>query len=968
MNPTAGSFTIDPRLQRHFSCFAMNFPGTESLQSIYSQILGGHLKSFPSSLQKMCDRIVSAALVLHKKVSSTFLPTAVKFHYVFNLRDLSNIFQGMIFITKEKIKEPVDLVRLFLHETTRTYGDKMVDETDRQQLIKIQQEIIKKNFEDLDNNAIKAEPNIFTHFSSGMGLSAYGNVKEWNTLRKLLDEAQSQYEETIAAMNLVLFEDAMSHICRINRILESPRGNALLVGVGGSGKQSLSRLAAFISTMDVFQITLRKGYSIADLKVDLAALYIKTGQKKTSVMFLLTDSQIADEKFLVLINDLLASGNIPGLFADDEVDNIISSMRSEAKALGLVDTREVCWEIFINNVRKYLKVVLCFSPVGNALRSRCRKFPAIVNCTMIDWFQEWPEEALSTVATRFISGFDLVPEHLKLPVTKFMSFAHIGVNEVSRRYLINEKRYNYTTPKSFLALLVLYQEMLEKKSSELTKSMDRLDNGLTKLQATAGQVDDLKAKLATQEVELKSKNEEANRLIERVAIDTERVNREKAIAAEEERQVDIITKEVEEKQISCKRDLQAAEPALAAANAALNTLNKANLTELKSFGSPSEEVKNVAAAVMVLLSPAGKIAKDRSWKASKNMMAKVDSFLESLINFDKENIDASNLEAIEPYLKDPNFNEEFMKSKSLAAASLCAWTVNIVSFYHVFCDVEPKRKALEAANQQLQSSQAKLRDIQGKIAELDKNLGDLRAKFEQATADKLRCEEEAKSTQETIVLANRLVNGLSSEKVRWSEAVGKFKEQEKTLAGDVLLSAAFVSYVGCFSKKYREELLNESWFKYLKDPANPHKIPLSEGIDPLAILTNSAEIARWNNEGLPTDRISLENATMVTSCKRWPLIIDPQLQGVTWIRNREGSQLKVVRLGARGYLEAIEKAVSSGDVVLIEDIAESIDAVLNPILGRETIKKGRYVKMGDKEVEYDSRFRLILQTRFTPSG
>lgn len=239
----------------------------------------------------------------------------------------------------------------------------------------------------------------------------------------------------------------------------------------------------------------------------------------------------------------------------------------------------------------------------------------------------------------------------------------------------------------------------------------------------------------------------------------------------------------------------------------------------------------------------------------------------------------------------------------------------------------------------------------------------MRAKFEKATSDKLRCEEEAKSTQETIILANRLVNGLASEKIRWSEAIGNFKEQEKTLAGDVLLSAAFVSYVGCFSKRYREELLTDTWLKYFLDPKNPNKIPLSEGIDPLNILTSSSEIAKWNNEGLPTDRVSLENATMVTSSKRWPLIIDPQLQGVTWIKSREGANLKTVRLGARGYLEAIEKAISAGDVVLIEDIAESIDPVLNSVIGRETIKKGRYMKMGDKEIEYDPRFRLILQTR-----
>jgi hypothetical protein len=74
--------------------------------------------------------------------------------------------------------------------------------------------------------------------------------------------ALSQYNDLVAAMNLVLFEDAMYHVCHITRIFEGPRGNALLVGVGGSGKQSLARLAAFISSLEVFQIQLRKGYSV----------------------------------------------------------------------------------------------------------------------------------------------------------------------------------------------------------------------------------------------------------------------------------------------------------------------------------------------------------------------------------------------------------------------------------------------------------------------------------------------------------------------------------------------------------------------------------------------------------------------------------------------------------------------------------------------------------------------------------
>ena len=144
--------------------------------------------------------------------------------------------------------------------------------------------------------------------------------------------------------------------CRINRILEAPRGNALLVGVGGSGKQSLTRLAAYVSGLEVFQIQLRKGYSIADLKVDIGQLYIKAGLKNIGTVFLLTDAQVPEEEFLVVINDLLASGEVPGLFQDDELEGIINGLRNEVKGAGMQDTNENCWKFFLDRVRRQLKV------------------------------------------------------------------------------------------------------------------------------------------------------------------------------------------------------------------------------------------------------------------------------------------------------------------------------------------------------------------------------------------------------------------------------------------------------------------------------------------------------------------------------------------------------------------------------------------------------------------------------------
>ncbi|XP_077780456.1 dynein axonemal heavy chain 9 isoform X3 [Podarcis muralis] len=140
-------------------------------------------------------------------------------------------------------------------------------------------------------------------------------------------------------------------------------------------------------------------------------------------------------------------------------------------------------------------------------------------------------------------------------------------------------------------------------------------------------------------------------------------------------------------------------------------------------------------------------------------------------------------------------------------------------------------------------------------------------------------------------------------------------------------------------------------------------IPLTPSLDPLMMLTDDADIAAWQNEGLPADRMSTENATILSNCERWPLMVDPQLQGIKWIKTKYGEALRVTRIGQKGYLDMIEQALATGEVVLIENLEESVDPVLGPLLGRETIKKGRCIKIGDKECEFNPNFRLILHTK-----
>lgn len=132
--------------------------------------------------------------------------------------------------------------------------------------------------------------------------------------------------------------------------------------------------------------------------------------------------------------------------------------------------------------------MLCFSPVGSTLRVRARRFPALITCTSIDWFYEWPKEALESVSYRFLSSLTELPAKLQKPVSLFMAHVHESVNTMSLKYLNNDRRYNYTTPKSFLEQIALYMKLLLSKTNDVNYGIHRFQNGIKQLISCADQV------------------------------------------------------------------------------------------------------------------------------------------------------------------------------------------------------------------------------------------------------------------------------------------------------------------------------------------------------------------------------------------------------------------------------------------------------------------------------------------------
>lgn len=187
------------------------------------------------------------------------------------------------------------------------------------------------------------------------------------------------------------------------------------------------------------------------------------------------------------------------------------------------------------------------------------------------------------------------------------------------------------------------------------------------------------------------------------------------------------------------------------------------------------------------------------------------------------------------------------------------------------------------------------------------------------------------------------------------------KDERTTMIGDALISAAFVSYIGPFNYIFRARIWKETWMPDIIT----NKIPITDGVDPLDVLAGAADQAVWKTEGLPADRVSLENAAVVVSCNRYPLIIDPQLQGQKWLRGREGPEMIAIQLSQKQWLKRVEMAVSEGHVLMIESIGQEIDAILDPLLSKQFVKKGRgfSVRLGSEDVEIANSFKLYLQTK-----
>lgn len=774
-----------------------------------------------------------------------------------------------------------------------------------------------------------------------------------------------------AGMDLVFFPDAMLHLVKISRVIRHPKGNMMLVGVGGSGKQSLTKLSSFIAGYKTFQITLTRSYNVANFLEDLKFLYRTCGAQGKGTTFIFTDLDIKEEGFLEYLNNILSSGVISNLFTRDEQAEIISELtpilrRENPKK---VLNNELVMDFFLQRTCQNLHVVFCFSPVGEKFRNRAQRFPALISGCTIDWFQPWPKDALILVARHFLHDFEIAcTSEIKVELVNALGSIQDIVSKTSVEYFQRFRRATHVTPKSYLNFIGGYKNIYRFKQQELGEGAKRMDTGLAKLEEASISVEVLKRDLAVMDQELVQASEKAETVLLEV---TERAMQAEAFKNQVQK-----VKEKAEQLVACIADekalaeqkLEAAKPALEEAEAALNTIKPAHIATVRKLGRPPHLIMRIMDCVLILFQrKIGAIIPDiaaacpkPSWAESLKLMAST-TFLLQLQNYPKDIINNEMVEFLQPYFKMEDYNMETARRVCGDVAGLLSWTKAMAFFHSVNKEVLPLKANLALQEARLKLAMEDLANAEKELSEREMALQTVKKQYDTAVAEKQRLTEAANVCLRKMTAATALINGLGGEKIRWTDQSGEFKIQLGRLVGDVLLATGFLSYCGPYNQQYRASLVT-AWMDILTTKS----IPFTKNLNITNMLVDSATTSEWTLQGLPNDELSVQNALIVTKSSSYPLLVDPQNQGKMWIKNKESTnELQITSLNHKYFRTHLEDSLSLGRPLLIEDVAEELDPVLDNVLEKNFIKSGSIEKVivGDKECDVMPGFMLYITTK-----
>ena len=1085
----------------------------------------GSYAMFESGARGVGARLVQATLSLHNTVKNRFVPTAAHFYFGFSMAHIASTVQGLLQTTPRLAADPRGLARLWLHETCRVYMDCLSTASQRTDFQRLQRQALRSEmcvsvgygaasekgsssvhggvtihggggsgalegddvltaWSKIDTQEAQQalqKPEMLFGRASGTKSSDYGEFEygfegATEILMKIQNDASP---DNTHARGLVLFHEAVSDVMKIARLLQMTQAHTLLVGVGGSGKRSLSRLASHLANVRLSELSGDDSGDTTEFIEKMKSLSVEAGVKGTVVALMLTEDQLSSPVVLQVINAMFSIGGLGGIFSDSEREHACQSVKAAVRRSGEMDTTDNCWTYFNRAVTQNLHIVMTVSPTSTVFRKQFVLYPALLRATTIINVLPWQLDALMSVASAFI-GERLEESDMVLPIQTWENevidevvseykegLVNSGVNEVAQLeykmvdllklermtmhagsagggggggdmdgmgsmsisvestrppnataavpllqsvvdFLVgthnNASRlaeslvrdrvcFVYVTPALFLRSISEFIAHLRRKRRRIRSDFRRLALGRFKLIATTERVERMQSTLKFASDEVSSAMKTAERQREKLGEESAKVDDEAKTAAVEEVECEAIRVEIHALKIEAEADLAVALPILQKAEAALQSLDKHSLVELKTFKSPHRDVLTVMMAVLTLLSAIpgtgvklrmADVKKGPStletimygdfqsgpmgWYAVQRCMRDVGHFLTTLktyadaINRGTLSNPAVIFAAVDEYLAMPNIDRATIERRSHAAAGICEWVINIRKYYDVYREVDPKRKRLRVEETRLAKSEMRLSNARLHLRKVKEQLLLLTTAFTNATAKKNEALQKFQELSLKLALAERLHSVLASEKSRWEREIEKLSSESRCFVGDALMSVAFSTYSGGFDSASRT-------FHFMQEQCVGSALELKLRISDAArdhissIATDLQVRVDWSSlASLPEDNNSQDNATLLNLATHTPLIIDPHQQASNFLvklyeaagvdlhtvtagygssgssgsgSGNETAGRKNTNLGedaAAGWRAILRNAVVLGESVLIENVSERLHPEITQLL------------------------------------
>ncbi|CEP03245.1 hypothetical protein PBRA_003005 [Plasmodiophora brassicae] len=926
----ASRYALPRRLLRHCPVLFVDVPNTDSLVRIYSSYVRVALRIHPGLLSE--SFAVARAMIDVFEFCQSEFSTAMADHphYVVSPRDLSRWVRSVLTAmirnsgTKAAISTLPGFIQLWFHEGMRVFGDRLVDDESRGALHKTFTAVVQRHFcglNEAERSSCLQQQSFFTSLLS----EAYEPTSRAH-VREVLETKLAIFREDVVDIHLVLFDDVVDHVLRISRVLMQPLGHLLLIGASGAGKTILTRFTCWLHDIEVIQIKLHGQYGVGDFSRDLRSVLVCAASKP--VAFVFDESNALDSGFLEMINSLLASGEVPGLFDQHERALLIQNCRSLVNSVdpdsGVrdYDDDSTIYSWFRGQVQRNLHVVFTINPANDDYCNRKATSPALFNRCIIDWIGDWSSHSLHELSATLISpklGSFADAEVLD-DLTRSLVAVHTVVADTCERLRRAEhRRFTYVTPRHFLDLIDHVCAFAQQRRQELVEEKEHRLTGLTKLVEAEESIAAMQIELGKHKAELECRQAAASTTLERVMKEQASAELKRDEACRTARALEARRAEISERTSAVKGDLDRIEPLLREAREAVQGIGKPSLDEIRAFSNPPAAVKMALEPTMILLGlPIG-----MTWTDIRRALRRPD-FITSVLQFDSSSVtDEMRAVITDRYASNPGFTYEIVNRASTACGPLVKWVKSQLEYSKILQSVAPMKAeiaVLAADEEQLAARhKASCEDLEA----MDEEISKLKAHYAE------------------------LVVGVESIKADMDRVLTRINNSTRMRT----LCAG-------------RQTLVDRW-------ASAIRLPLRTEVPCYQILSNLEQRLNWAANGCLDDVHSIENAILLDRCRRYPLLIDPSEQGTRFVALKYRN-LQRTRFRNTAFVKILENCLRFGHVLLIEDV-EHIDPILNPLLNHEIQHAGgrSVVRVGCKDIDVAPSFYLVMATRdpaarFTP--